>query len=56
MDALLYFESGRDLSTGVICSVLGFRLLREQRSFVVAENEIFVFAVNLGKVSYNSLI
>ena len=40
----------------MICSVLGFQLLREQRSFAVAGDEIFVFTVSLGKVSYNSLI
>ena len=46
----------RDLSTGVICSVLGFELLREQGSFAVAVDEIFVYAASLGKMSYNSLI
>ena len=39
----------RDLSTGVICSVLGFQLLREQGSFAVIGVEIFVFTVSLGK-------
>ena len=46
----------RDLSTGKMCSVLKFQLLREKGSFAVAGDEIFVFAVNLGKVSYNNLI
>ena len=39
----------RDLSTEVICSVFGFELLREQGSFAVAGDKIFVFAVSLGK-------
>ena len=46
----------RDFSIGVTCSVLGFQLLRKQGSFVVTGDEIFVSAVSLGKVSYNSLI
>ena len=45
-----------DFSTGVICSVLGFELLSEQEISAVARDEIFVFAVSLGNVSYNSLI
>ena len=46
----------RDLSTGVMCSVVGFQLLREQQSFAVTGDEIFVFVVSLGIVSYDSLI
>ena len=42
----------RDLSTEVICSVLRVPV----REFSVAGDEIFVFAISLGKVSYNSLI
>ena len=34
----------------------GFQLLREQGSFAVTRDEIFVFAVSLDKMSYNSLI
>ena len=45
----------RDLSTGVICSVLGFLLLHEQVSSAVTGDEIFVLAVSLGKKSYSSL-
>ena len=40
----------------MICSVLGFYLLREQGSFAIAGYKIFVFAVSLGRVSCNSLI
>ena len=50
------FSQCRDLSTGLICSVLGLQLLREQGFFAVAGDAIFVFVVNLGKVSYNCLI
>ena len=39
----------------MICSVLGFQLLREQGSFAVTGDEILVFAVSLGKMSYNNL-
>ena len=46
----------RDLSTGVICTVLRFQLMREQGTFAVTGDEIFVFAESLGKVNYNSLI
>ena len=45
----------RDLSTGVICSVLGFQLMHKQGSFAVTGDEIFVFVVSLGKVGYNSV-
>ena len=40
---LFYFEQCRDLSTGLICSGLGFQLLREHGSFAVTGDEIFVF-------------
>ena len=46
----------RNLRTGVICSVLRFQLLREQVSFAVAGDEIYVFTVSLDRVSYTSLI
>ena len=54
MDAIFFYC--RDLSTGVICSVLGFQLLREKESFVVTGEKIIAFAVSLCKVSYNSRI
>ena len=50
------FNQCRDLDTEVICSVLWFQLLREQGSFAVTGDEIFVFAVNLGKLCRNGLI
>ena len=34
----------------------GVNLLHKQRSFAVAGDEIFAFAVSLGKMSCNSLI
>ena len=41
----------------MICSILGFQLQLEQGSVAVTGDEIFVlFAVNLGKESYNSLV
>ena len=50
------FIQCRYLTTGVICSVLGFQLLREQESFAVTGYEIFgFFPVSLGKMNYNSL-
>ena len=55
-DALFYFEPVQRFEYRVICSVLGFQILREQGSFAVAGDEIFVFVVSLGKVSWNSLI
>ena len=57
MDALFYFEPVQRFKyRGDMLSFWGFELLREQGSFAVAGDEIFVFAVSLGKVSYNSLI
>ena len=53
LDALFYFEQCIDLNILMICSVLGFQLLRQQESFAVIS--VF-FAVSLGKMSYNSLI
>ena len=43
-----------DLGTGVICSVFGFQLLREQGSYAVIGDDIFVFAVSLGNVQGSS--
>ena len=47
----------RDFSTRVICSVFfGVLGTARARSFAVAGDEIFVFAVSLGRVSCNSLV
>ena len=46
----------RDLSKGRYVQFCGFQLLREQGNFAVTEDEIFVFAIKFGKVSYNSRI
>ena len=43
MDAFFYFELVQRFEYRVICLVLGFQLLREQGSFAVAGDEIFVF-------------
>ena len=40
----------------MICSVLEIPVTARVREFAVTEDKIFVFAVSLGKVSYNSLI
>ena len=57
VDALFYLSQCRDLSTGVICSVMGVLVTARAREFfAVAGDEIFVFAVILGRVSCNSLI
>ena len=45
----------RDLSTGVICSVLVVPVTARAKELVTGD-EIFVFAVSLGKVSYNSVV
>ena len=55
---LSFLSKFRDLSksTGVICSVVGVKLLSEHGSFAVTGNEIFVFEVSVGKMSYSSPI
>ena len=50
VDALFY------LSTGVICSVLGVPVTARAREFCSNWRRDICFVVNVGKVSYNSLI
>ena len=49
VDAPFYFKPVQRFEYGVICLVLEFHLLREQGSFAVIKDEIFVFAVSLEK-------
>ena len=56
VDALLFLSQRRDFCTGCYVQFWGFKLLREQRRSAVTGDEILVFAVRIGKVSYNSLI
>ena len=57
MDAHFPFWASAEIWVqGWYVQFLEFQLLHEQGSFAVTGDEIFVFAVSLGKVSYSSLI
>ena len=55
MDALFYFEPVQRFGYRGNIFTFGVPVTARARGFAVAGDEIFVFAVSLGKVSYNSL-
>ena len=56
MDQLFYYEPVQRFEYWGDMFSFGVQLLRKQRSFAVDGDEIFAFAVSLGKMSWISLI